>query len=67
MAIEPTPELSRPGGADRASQGVRWLDDALPGLAALLGLTALTELGDRDRCFAPGFDLVLLTAVWACR
>ncbi|WP_327673738.1 class I SAM-dependent methyltransferase [Kitasatospora sp. NBC_00458] len=51
VAAEPTPELRRIGERLHAGCGVRWVDDALP------GLPRLRAAGER-------FDLVLLTAVW---
>ncbi|MEV6978375.1 class I SAM-dependent methyltransferase [Kitasatospora sp. NPDC093806] len=51
VAAEPTAELRRIGERLHTGSGVRWVDDALP------GLPRLTAAGDR-------FDLLLLTAVW---
>jgi len=50
-AVEPTPELRREAQRLHAGAAIRWLDDALPGLAAV------HALGER-------FDIVLLSAVW---
>jgi SAM-dependent methyltransferase len=51
VAVEPTPELRRPGMALHPSSRIEWLDDSLPDLAVL---TARDET----------FDVVMLTAVW---
>jgi SAM-dependent methyltransferase len=50
-AVEPTPELRQEAQRLHPEAAIRWLDDALPGLAAV------RALGER-------FDIVLLSAVW---
>lgn len=51
VAAEPTAELRLAGERLHAGRGIRWVDDALPGLAGL------GTAGER-------FDLILLSAVW---
>jgi SAM-dependent methyltransferase len=51
VAVEPTAELRAHGRRIHAGVGIDWVDDSLPGLAAV------PDAG-------PGFDAVLATAVW---
>ncbi len=51
VAVEPSAGMRAVGAARRAGSGVRWLDDALPGLP-------------RTHALGLVFDVVVLSAVW---
>ena len=51
VAVEPSAGMRRVGATLHPAAGIRWLDDALPGLA-------------RTHALGLSFDVVLLSAVW---
>ncbi|OYU34826.1 MAG: methyltransferase type 11 [Novosphingobium sp. PASSN1] len=51
VAVEPSSGMRREGERRHSGEGIRWLDDRLPGLLRLHGLGL-------------SFDLILLSAVW---